>query len=102
MKFKDYYSALGVERGASAAEIKQAYRKLAHKYHPDVSKDPTGEEKFKDIAEAYATLKDKEKRAAYDQLGSHREGENVEPPHSWQQGFAAGGATFGDVDMADI
>ncbi|GAC1316038.1 MAG: curved DNA-binding protein [Collimonas sp.] len=102
MKFKDYYSALGVERSASAAEIKQAYRKLAHKYHPDISKDPAGEEKFKDIAEAYATLKDSEKRAAYDQLGSHREGENVEPPHSWQQGFAAGGATFGDVDMADI
>ncbi|SFH64156.1 curved DNA-binding protein [Collimonas sp. OK307] len=102
MKFKDYYSALGVERDASAAEIKQAYRKLAHKYHPDVSKDPAGEEKFKDIAEAYSTLKDSEKRAAYDQLGSHHEGENVEPPHSWQQGFAAGGATFGDVDMADI
>ncbi len=102
MKFKDYYSALGVERAASAAEIKQAYRKLAHKYHPDVSKDPAGEEKFKDIAEAYSTLKDSEKRAAYDQLGRHHEGENVEPPQSWQQGFAAGGATFGDVDMADI
>jgi curved DNA-binding protein len=102
MKFKDYYSALGVERTASAAQIKQAYRKLAHKYHPDISKDPAGEEKFKEIAEAYATLKDGEKRAAYDQLGSHRAGENVEPPHSWQQGFAADGAAFGDVDMADI
>ncbi|AIY41444.1 DnaJ-class molecular chaperone CbpA [Collimonas arenae] len=102
MKYKDYYSALGVERTASAAEIKQAYRKLAHKYHPDVSKDPTGEEKFKDIAEAYSTLKDAEKRAAYDQLGRHQPGENVEPPHSWQQGFSDGGTTFGDVDMADI
>ncbi|WP_211473973.1 DnaJ C-terminal domain-containing protein [Collimonas humicola] len=102
MKFKDYYSALGVERTASAAEIKQAYRKLAHKYHPDVSKDPSGEERFKEIAEAYSTLKDAEKRAAYDQLGSHQPGENVEPPHAWQQGFSDGGASFGDVDMADI
>ncbi|MEO6917782.1 MAG: DnaJ C-terminal domain-containing protein [Collimonas sp.] len=102
MKYKDYYSALGVERTATVAEIKQAYRKLAHKYHPDVSKDPAGEEKFKDIAEAYSTLKDAEKRAAYDQLGSHQSGENVEPPHSWQQGFSDGGTSFGDVDMADI
>lgn len=102
MKFKDYYSALGVERTASAAEIKQAYRKLAHKYHPDVSRDPAGEAKFKDIAEAYATLKDKEKREAYDQLGIHKAGENVEPPRAWQQGFADNGPFFGDVDMADI
>jgi len=102
MKFKDYYSALGVERTASSAEIKQAYRKLAHKYHPDVSKDPAGEEKFKEIAEAYSTLKDADKRAAYDQLGSHQPGENVEPPHAWQQGSGEGGASFGDVDMADI
>jgi curved DNA-binding protein len=102
MKFKDYYSALGVERSATVGEIKQAYRKLAHKYHPDISKDPAGEEKFKDIAEAYATLRDAEKRAAYDQLGSHKAGENVEPPYAWQQGFADGGTSFGDVDMADI
>ncbi|MFJ2988712.1 DnaJ C-terminal domain-containing protein [Collimonas sp. NPDC087041] len=102
MKFKDYYSALGVERTATTAEIKQAYRKLAHKYHPDVSKDPAGEEKFKEVAEAYATLKDAEKRAAYDQLGTHQAGENVEPPQSWQQGFSDSGASFGDVDMADI
>jgi curved DNA-binding protein len=102
MKFKDYYSALGVERTATTAEIKQAYRKLAHKYHPDVSKDPAGEEKFKEIAEAYSTLKDTEKRSAYDQLGSHQPGENVEPPHAWQQGFTDEGTSFGDVDMADI
>ena len=103
MKFKDYYSALGIERTATPAQIKQAYRKLAHKYHPDVSKDPAGEEKFKEVAEAYATLKDTEKRAAYDQLGTHHQaGENVEPPPSWQQGFGDSGASFGDVDMADI
>jgi len=62
MKFKDYYEALGVERTATHADIKKAYRKLAHKYHPDVSADPNSEAKFKDIAEAYATLKNPEKR----------------------------------------
>ncbi|PUA16479.1 DnaJ C-terminal domain-containing protein [Glaciimonas sp. PCH181] len=102
MKFKDYYSALGVERDATAAEIKQAYRKLAHKYHPDVSKDPEGEEKFKEVAEAYATLKDQEKRDAYNQLGRHQPGENVQPPQDWQQTFNESGASFVDVDMADI
>jgi curved DNA-binding protein len=102
MKFKDYYSALGVERDATAAEIKQAYRKLAHKYHPDVSKDPEGEEKFKEVAEAYATLKDQEKRDVYDQLGRHQQGENVQPPPDWQQTFNESDVSFGDVDMADI
>jgi curved DNA-binding protein len=70
MKYKDYYAILGVERGASADDIKKAYRKLAQKHHPDVSKEKGAEEKFKEIAEAYQTLKDPEKRAAYDQLGS--------------------------------
>lgn len=102
MKFKDYYKALGLERDATVAEIKQAYRKLAHKYHPDISKDPEGEAKFKDVAEAYATLKDPEKRAEYDRLGSREEGAEFEPPRDWQQQFNQSGGAFGDVDLADL
>src|SRR6202035_1177348 len=70
MKYKDYYAILGLARGASEDDIKKAYRRLARKYHPDVSKEAGAEEKFKEIAEAYQTLKDPEKRAAYDQLGA--------------------------------
>ena len=107
MKFKDYYETLGVARDASAADVKKAYRKLAHKFHPDVSSDPDGEAKFKEVAEAYATLKDDEKRAAYDQLGRHRPGEDFEPPRGWQQNFGdapfgGGGARFDDVDLSDL
>ena len=106
MKFKDYYEALGVARDSSDADIKKAYRKLAHKFHPDVSKDPEGEAKFKDVAEAYATLKDREKRAAYDQLGRHRPGEDFVPPNDWQQHYArqpfGGGAHFEDIDLSDL
>ena len=113
MKFKDYYEVLGVARDASADDIKKAYRKLAHKFHPDVSSDPDGEEKFKDVAEAYATLKDPEKRAAYDELGRHRPGEEFEPSRGWQQhfgeqtfgdsgAFAQSGTHFDDVDLSDL
>src|SRR5580765_5927423 len=103
MKYKDYYAILGVERGADAGAIKKAYRKLAQKYHPDVSKDPQGEEKFKEIAEAYATLKDPEKRAAYDQLGKHASGEDFRPPPDWGRQFGGdSGRGFDDVDLSDL
>lgn len=68
MKFKDYYQIMNVAPEASADDIKKAYRKLAHKYHPDVSKEKNAEEKFKEVGEAYEVLKDPEKRAKYDQL----------------------------------
>ncbi|MES2071707.1 MAG: DnaJ C-terminal domain-containing protein [Pseudomonadota bacterium] len=102
MKYTDYYAALGVDRSATKAEIKQAYRKLAHKYHPDISKDKEGESKFKEIAEAYRTLKDDEKRAEYDQLGVHKAGEDFVPPGGFAQQFEDADGTFSDVDMADL
>ncbi|MEP7156820.1 MAG: DnaJ C-terminal domain-containing protein [Betaproteobacteria bacterium] len=106
MKYKDYYAILGVERSANADDIKKAYRKLARKYHPDVSKDPAGEEKFKDIAEAYQTLKDDEKRAAYNNLGSHRPGEDFQPSRDWGQEFNThfndGNPSFEGVDLSDL
>ncbi|HLQ13616.1 MAG TPA: DnaJ C-terminal domain-containing protein [Steroidobacteraceae bacterium] len=102
MKYKDYYQILGVERGASAGDIKKSYRKLAHQYHPDVSKDPAGEEKFKEIAEAYETLKSPEKRAAYDQLGAHRPGEDFRPPPDWERQHGGARFSFEDLDLADL
>ena len=76
MKYKDYYQILGVARDASDEAIKKAYRKLARKYHPDVSKEKDAEERFKQVAEAYETLRDKDKRRAYDHLGHHRSGQD--------------------------
>jgi curved DNA-binding protein len=103
MKYKDYYEILGLKRDASADDIKKAYRKLAHKYHPDVSKDPKGEEKFKDVSEAYKTLKDPETKAAYDRLGSHQPGEDFQPPPDWGQQFGGGGNfSFDDIDLSDL
>jgi curved DNA-binding protein len=103
MKYVDYYQVLGVERDATPEQIKKAYRKLAHKYHPDVSKADGAEEKFKEVAEAYATLKDPEKRAAYDDLGSHSQGQEFTPPPQWQTHFSDGGAAdFSDVDLSDL
>ena len=103
MKYKDYYQTLGVERNASAADIKKAYRKLAHKFHPDISKEGDAKEKFQEIGEAYETLKDSEKRAAYDQLGSgFRPGQDFRPPPDWRQAHGDGQATFDDVDLADL
>ncbi len=84
VKYKDYYKILGVARNASDSEIKQAYRRLARKYHPDVSKESDAEERFKEVGEAYEVLRDKQKRASYDQLGSSwRAGEEFRPPPGW-------------------
>ena len=102
MKYKDYYATLGVERTATADAIKAAYRKLARKYHPDVSKEAGAEEKFKEVSEAYETLKDPEKRAAYDELGRHPEGEQFRPPPGWEQSFGGTSFSFDDVDLADL
>lgn len=102
MKYKDYYKVLGVKRGASAAQIKAAYRKLARRYHPDVSKEPNAAEKFKDIAEAHQTLKDPEKRAAYDQLGQPRSGEEFRPPPEWQQRYSEAPFSSEDMDLSDL
>ena len=105
MKFKDYYEILGVARTATSEEIKKAYRKLAHQYHPDISKDPAGEAKFKEVGEAYATLKDKEKRSAYDDLGRHSAGEDFRPPPNWAGKQASQGGqafSFDDIDLADL
>ena len=102
MKYKDYYATLGVDKKASAEDIKKAYRKLARKYHPDVSKEKNAKEKFQDVAEAYETLKDPEKRAAYDQLGSYQTGQDFRPPPDWEQQFSRGDYQFEDIDLADL
>jgi curved DNA-binding protein len=87
LEFKDYYQTLGVARDAPADAIKKAYRKLARKYHPDVSKEPDAGKRMAEINEANTVLSDPEKRAAYDQLGQHRPGEDFRPPPGWDSGF---------------
>lgn len=91
MEYKDYYKIMGVDRKATPEEIKRAYRKLARKYHPDVSKEKNAEAQFKELGEAYEVLKDPEKRAAYDRIGQNwREGQTFTPPPDWQREFDFG------------
>jgi len=88
MEYKDYYKIMGVSRNATQDEVKRAYRKLARKYHPDVSKEPDAEVKFKDLGEANEVLSDPEKRAAYDELGSNwKAKQDFRPPPGWGTGF---------------
>lgn len=101
MRFTDYYETLGVKPDASEAEIKAAYRKLARKFHPDVSKEPNAEERFKAVNEAKEVLGDKKKRAAYDQVraGGYRAGEEFRPPPHWGGGNGSGEPfDFGETD----
>jgi curved DNA-binding protein len=102
MKYKDYYAALGVAKDADLEQIKKAYRKLARTYHPDVSKAPDAEARFKEAAEAYATLKNPEKRAAYDELGHPPIGEEFVPPSQWRHEHAQDGQSFEGIDLADL
>lgn len=93
MDYQDYYKSLGVERNATLDQIRKAYRRLARKYHPDVSKDPAAESRFKEINEAYDVLKDPKKREAYDMLGANwRAGQNFDIPPEWTSQFNLGGA----------
>jgi curved DNA-binding protein len=104
MKYKDYYKTLGVSRSASQDEIKKAYRKLARKYHPEVSKEPDAGDKFKEIGEAYEVLKDPKKREAYDQLGRYQPGQDFRPPPHWGEQFTSGFnyREFSGADLGDL
>ncbi|MCW9013875.1 MAG: DnaJ domain-containing protein [Gammaproteobacteria bacterium] len=108
MDFKDYYQIMDVKKDASQDEIKRAYKKLARKYHPDVSKESNAEVRFKELGEAYQVLKDPEKRAAYDQLGKNwQAGQDFNPPPDWDAGFEFSGGDFagdsaGYTDYSDF
>src|ERR1700674_2078260 len=103
MEFKDYYKIMGVARDATEAQIKQAYRKLSRKYHPDVSKEKDAEARFKEVGEAYEVLKSPEKRRADDQLGQGpRPGEDFRPPPDWGAGFEFSGAGARESDFSDF
>ena len=103
MNYKDYYKIMDVDKTASQDDIKKSYRKLARKFHPDVSKEKNAESKFKDINEAYEVLRDKEKRAAYDQLGSNWQGgqSGFSPPPNWQDQFNQGNGSFNNTGQGD-
>ena len=108
MEFKDYYQILGVAKNANSDDIKKAYRKLARKYHPDISKETNADKHMRDINEAREVLADPEKRAAYDQLGNHyKAGQEFEEPagwdsKNWNAGFEFGGRGFGGTDSAEF
>ncbi|MCG6872898.1 MAG: DnaJ domain-containing protein [Gammaproteobacteria bacterium] len=103
MKFKDYYDVMGLGRDATQDDIRRAYRKLARKFHPDVSKETDAEIRFKEIGEAYAVLKDPEKRSAYDQLGENwHAGDEFRPPPDWDAGFEFRGRGPGDRNASDF
>ncbi|NOT83375.1 MAG: DnaJ domain-containing protein [Methylococcaceae bacterium] len=95
MEFKDYYQIMALKRDCAQDDVKKSYRKLARKYHPDVSKENDAEAKFKELGEAYEVLKDPEKRAAYDQLGANwKGGQDFKPPQNWDDGFEFKGGGF--------
>jgi curved DNA-binding protein len=101
MEFKDYYQILGVARDAPAEDIRKAYRKLARKYHPDVSKEPDANARMKEVNEAWAVLEDPEKRAAYDQVGrGYQPGQEFRPPPDWDAGFEFSGSGFSTDEAA--
>lgn len=103
MQFKDYYQTLGVPHDASADSIKKAFRKLARKYHPDVSKEPDAEARMRELNEAYAVLSDPEKRTAYDQLGSgYQPGQEFRPPPNWDTGFGFSGQGASPSDTGNF
>lgn len=103
MDFKDYYKILGVATDANLKTIKTAYRRLARKYHPDVSTEHDAEKQFKDVAEAYEVLSDDKKRAEYDQLRQYgRAGQSFEPPPGWQGATGSGGNQYSNADFSDF
>ena len=103
MEFKDYYQTLGVARTATEDEIRKSYRRLARKYHPDVSKEADAEARMKEVNEAYAVLSDPEKRAAYDSLGQSRQaGQDFRPPPGWDTGFEFSGMGGASGEAADF
>jgi curved DNA-binding protein len=103
MEFKDYYETLEVKRDATQAEIKRSYRKLARKYHPDISKEEDAEVHFKQVGEAYEVLMDSEKRLAYDQLGANwQAGQDFRPPPDWDQGFEHQGDGISEAQFSDF
>ncbi|MDP1932556.1 MAG: curved DNA-binding protein [Gammaproteobacteria bacterium] len=105
MDFKDYYKILGVETDADLKTIKTAYRKLARKYHPDVSTEHNAEKQFKEVAEAYEVLSDDKKRSEYDQLRKYgRAGQSFEPPPGWQSAAGADNQNqqYSNADFSDF